>query len=194
MTTEQEQIEQEETELVEETLPSDLISTGPAAKANRYRMDSLERAIVKQLLDDARKPFQAIARELGVDEKTVRNRVAKLRDRGVLSFVPKTNANLLKGCITAVVAVNVRPDMRNDVERVAKEISLLPMVSWVGSVMGHYDIMIEVIVDSWEALTKFELSDLPTIPGVGQTDSFLVLSHFGTRGTSFVDAILRPRQ
>ena len=162
-------------------------------KGARYRLDDLERSIVKQLLDDARKPFQGIARELGIDEKTVRNRVSKLREKGVLRFTPTTNPNRLKGCIVAMIAVNVRPDMRNNLEALAKRIADLPMVSWVGSVMGHYDLLLEVVVDSWESLSKFELSDLPSIEGVGQTDSFLVLTHYGSRGVAFVDAILNPR-
>ena len=160
--------------------------------SGRYDLDDLDRRIVKALMDDARAPFQSIARELSVDEKTIRNRVARLRDADVLSFRPVTNGNILKGCISAIVAINIRTDIRNDVERLAEEVAELPMVSWVGTVMGQYDLIAEVIVDSWDALTHFELQELPAIKGVGATSSFLVLNNYGRRGVPFVDAILNP--
>lgn len=176
-----------------------------ARKARRFRrrvtriedverrpLDPLEREIIRACTDDGRKPFQAIARELGVDEKTVRNRVAKLRDNGILKFIPTANINRLEGSMVAIVAINITSDVRGDVYRVAKELSELPMVSWVGLVMGQYDIIAEVVVESWEALVKFELSELSALPWVGKSDSFLVLSQFGRRGVPFVDGILAP--
>ena len=171
-----------------------VISASPVPRSNRYRLDKLECQIISHLDEDGRKPFQAIARELGVDEKTVRNRVSKLREQGILNFIPTTDANKLKGCIVALVAISIRADIRNDVERLARDIASLPMVSWVGTVMGQYDLMVEVIVESWDALARFELHELTQISGIGKTDSFLVLSHYGKRGMPFVERILNPRK
>ena len=160
------------------------------AGAARYRLDTTEREIVKRLAEDGRTPFQSIAKEIGVDEKTVRNRVAKLREKGLLNLTPTANGNNLDGCLVAIVAINIRTDIRNTVEELAQSIAELPMVSWVGAVLGQYDIIAEVVVESWDDLTRFELQELPQIEGVGKTTSFLVLSHFGKRGVPFVDAIL----
>jgi hypothetical protein len=65
------------------------------------------------------------------------------------------------------------------------------MVSWVGTIMGRFDLIAEVIVDSRSALAQFQLNELPSIPGVGLTEGFLVLSHHGARGVPFVEETLR---
>lgn len=155
-------------------------------------MDNLEKAIISQLCEDGRKPFQSIARELGVDEKTVRNRVAKLRENGLLRIIPTTEGNELRECIVALVAINIIPEYRSDPEKVVTQLSELPMVSWVGTTMGRYDLIAEVVVDSRETLARFQLTELASIPGVGLTEGFLVLSHHGKRGIPFVEEILQP--
>jgi|GEM_PF-730836 len=162
-------------------------------RSGRYRLDNLEKAILSLLCKDGRMAYQTIARELAVDEKTVRNRIAKLREGGILNFIPAANPNEMRGCIVAIIAVCTDTNVRNDVHRLADELASLPMVSWVGAVMGQYDLMLEVVVDSWEELVQFELEELPAVQGVGRTDSFLVLSHYGKRGVPFVENILQPK-
>ena len=162
--------------------------------AAKGKLDELEKAIVKQLQTDGRKPFQSIAREIGVDEKTVRNRVNKLRESGLLQIIPTTEGNALRDCIVAVVAITISQEGRSNPEQVAERIASLPCVSWAGTLMGRFDIIAEVVVDSREALARFQMHDLPSIPGVGLTEGFLVMSHHGQRGVPFVDELLNPSE
>ncbi len=164
-----------------------------AGRRKRYQLDDLERAIIRELCEDGRKPFQAIARALDVDEKTVRNRISKLREMGCLKIIPTAEVNTLKGCIVAIIAVNISGEGRRNVEELASRIASLPMVSWVGVLLGQFDLLVEVVVESWEDLTQFEYLDLPGVSGISTTTSFLVLSHYGKRGTPFVETILQPR-
>lgn len=158
-------------------------------RKERYRLDDLERSIVLLLREDARMPFQTIARELGVDEKTVRNRISKLRSNGVLNFTVTTDGNTLDGCLMALIGIQLQAGVRADCSEIIKKLSQIPIVSWTGAVMGRYDLIVEVVVDSWDRLTLFQMTELPAIAGIGHTESFLVLSHNG-RGVSFVDGIL----
>lgn len=157
-----------------------------------YVFDNLEKAIISQLREDGRKPFQTIARELKVDEKTVRNRINRLRDSGVLRIVPTAEGNKLRECIVSLIAVNISPEYRGRSQEVVDGLSKLPGVSWVANTMGRYDIIAEVIVDTREALSRFQLVDLSSVPGVAATEGFLVLSHQGSRGVPFVSTILQP--
>ncbi len=162
----------------------------PRGKAGGGKLDELEKSIIKQLQSDGRKPFQTIAREIGVDEKTVRNRVAKLRENGLLQIIPTTEGNALRDCIVALVAITISHEGRSNPEEVAERIASLPCVAWAGTLMGRFDIIAEVVVDSREALGRFQMHDLPNISGVGLTEGFLVMSHHGHRGVPFVDELL----
>lgn len=150
-------------------------------------LDPLECAIIRELCEDGRKPFQAIAREVGVDEKTVRNRVSKLRESGVLRIVPSIEGNSLRNCIVSLIAITFSDEGRLEPIEVAERISSLPMVSWVGTVMGRFDLIAEIVADSRETLSRFQMIELPAIRGVGRTEGFLIMSHHGIRGVPFIE-------
>jgi Lrp/AsnC family transcriptional regulator for asnA, asnC and gidA len=161
-----------------------------ASKSHGGRLDNLEKSIIRQLREDGRKPFQTIAKELGVDEKTVRNRVSKLREGGLLQIIPTTEGNALRDCIVALVAITISQEGRVHPEEVAERIAALPSVSWAGTLLGRFDIIAEVVVDSREALARFQMTELPQIPGVGLTEGFMVMSRHGQVGIPFVDELL----
>ena len=47
-------------------------------------VDSLDRSILSYLRDSARAPYVDIAKSVGVTERTVRTRIKKLEDDGVI--------------------------------------------------------------------------------------------------------------
>ena len=47
-------------------------------------VDSLDRAILSFLRESARAPYVEIAKEVGVTERTVRTRIKRLEDEGVI--------------------------------------------------------------------------------------------------------------
>jgi len=49
-----------------------------------YEIDTLDRLILQALVEDARKPFLEIARELDVSGGTIHQRYNKLRDAGIV--------------------------------------------------------------------------------------------------------------
>ncbi|HQH28812.1 MAG TPA: Lrp/AsnC family transcriptional regulator [Oligoflexia bacterium] len=174
--------------LAESALPSPDKTDDTPERA--YSLDNLEKEIIRRLNEDGRKPFQTIAKEVGVDEKTVRNRVSRLRERGLLRVLPSVSGNRLRDCLTEIVGVTITQEYRARMREVAGNIAALPAVSWVGIVMGRYDLLVEVVVRSRAALTQFQLSELTAVAGVGTAEGFLVLSHHGMRGVPFTDAVL----
>jgi Lrp/AsnC family transcriptional regulator, regulator for asnA, asnC and gidA len=54
-------------------------------------MDALDFGIVRELQDDGRRAFREIARNLSVPEATVRTRVKRLQDQGVLQILAFTD-------------------------------------------------------------------------------------------------------
>ncbi len=60
------------------------------------KMDETNKAIIRQLCD-GRKPFSAIAEELSITENTVRSRVNKLIDEGVLQISGRSTLKPFRG-------------------------------------------------------------------------------------------------
>jgi len=102
-------------------------------------MDELDREILSILRRDARKPYTEIAEEVGTSEGTVRNRVERLTDDGVIErFTVSTRTGNVKAMIELDVAVDV--DTASLSERVAE----WEQVDFVWQVSGEEDIVLVV--------------------------------------------------
>ena len=104
-------------------------------------MDELDREILSILRRDARTPYTEIADQVGTSEGTVRNRVDRLVDDGIIErFTVPTRTGNVKSMIEVGVDVNV------DTEAVTDHIAEWPAVDFVWQVSGEEDIV--VVVDA----------------------------------------------
>jgi Lrp/AsnC family transcriptional regulator, regulator for asnA, asnC and gidA len=118
----------------------------------------------------------AIARKLDLTEGTVRQRVKKLKDAGILKVRALTNPEVLENQQLAYISANVSESKLLDSK--AQELANLPQVLNVSLVAGQYDLMIEVMVDSNKGLMKFITEELSTIEGLAKTETFLTLKSY----------------
>ncbi|MFC6974110.1 Lrp/AsnC family transcriptional regulator [Halomicroarcula sp. GCM10025709] len=104
-------------------------------------MDELDREILSILRKDARTPYTEIADAIGTSEGTVRNRVERLVDDGVIErFTVATRTGNVKSMIEVSVDVDV------DTAAVSDRIAEWPEVDFVWQVSGEEDIV--VVVDA----------------------------------------------
>ncbi|AAV48053.1 MULTISPECIES: Lrp/AsnC family transcriptional regulator [Haloarcula] len=104
-------------------------------------MDDLDREILSILRRDARTPYTEIADRVGTSEGTVRNRVERLVDDGVIErFTVATRTGNVKAMIEVSVDVNV------DTAEVSDRIADWQEVDFVWQVSGEEDIV--VVVDA----------------------------------------------
>lgn len=102
-------------------------------------MDELDREILSILRRDARKPYTEIAEQVGTSEGTVRNRVERMTDEGVIErFTVATRTGNVKAMIELDVAVDVNTSTLG--ERVAD----WEQVDFVWQVSGEEDIVLVV--------------------------------------------------
>ncbi|MFC7082525.1 Lrp/AsnC family transcriptional regulator [Halorussus caseinilyticus] len=102
-------------------------------------MDELDREILSILRRDARKPYTEIAETVGTSEGTVRNRVERMTDEGVIErFTVATRTGNVKAMIELDVAVDVNTSDLG--ERVAD----WEQVDFVWQVSGEEDIVLVV--------------------------------------------------
>jgi len=135
-------------------------------------LDDLDLDILAALQQDGRKRFTEIARVLGVSEGTVRNRAARLEEEGVMQVVGLIDPQKLGFDAPAMISVSVEAPK---LEEVTATIATFPEVSYLISVSGEFDLMVEVFCRDREHLADFLNQKLRKIPGVMRTQTSLVL-------------------
>lgn len=135
-------------------------------------LDDIDRGILHHLCQDGRTPFTSIATALDVAEGTVRKRVNRLLEEGVLQVVGIIDPEKVGIQTLAIVGVKT---MGSNVDRVVAQLRKLPEVRYVAICAGTYDIILEVAVPSNEALFVFLTKTLRTIPDVIGSDTSLVM-------------------
>lgn len=122
-------------------------------------------------------PNNTIARELDISEGTVRLRLKKLRDAGILEIKALLNPDTLENKQLALIAMRLAESRL--LESKAAEIARLENVLSVSIVSGRYDLIAEVLVDSNRGLVSFLTEELPSVEGVLSSESFLLLKNYG---------------
>ncbi|SEA06210.1 DNA-binding transcriptional regulator, Lrp family [Haloplanus vescus] len=102
-------------------------------------MDDLDRRILGILRRDSRTPYTEIADQVGTSEGTVRNRVERLVDEGIIErFTVATRTGNVKAMIEVSVAVDV------DTADVSGRMAEWNEVDFVWQVSGEADIVMVV--------------------------------------------------
>ena len=139
---------------------------------SNFVLDDFDREIIRLLQADGRMPFLTIANELGLAEGTVRRRVAKLLDEGLVRIVGI--ADPFKVGLNTVAVVGLKVE-RGKIESIAEALSALPEVRYVALSTGNYDLVIEVVVSSNDELLAFLVDTLSGIQGISNTGTSIVL-------------------
>lgn len=102
-------------------------------------MDELDREILDVLRRDARTPYTEIAERVGTSEGTVRNRVERMTEAGVIErFTVATRTGNIKAMIELGVDVAV------DTTEVAERMAEWDEVDFVWQVSGEEDVVLVV--------------------------------------------------
>ncbi|MFF2064038.1 Lrp/AsnC family transcriptional regulator [Streptomyces sp. NPDC058200] len=135
-------------------------------------LDATDRRIIAILQADGRRPYSQIADDLGIPASSVRYRVQRLEETGVLQIVGIANPLTIGFDRLAMIGMRVRPGTAQEVCRSLRD---LPETSYVIMTAGQYDVMAEVICRDTDHFTDLMNRRLHLIDGVVSTDSFFVL-------------------
>lgn len=137
-------------------------------------IDDLDKKVILELQEDARRSFKKIAKRLNVSEGTIRNRIERLADSNILKLQARVNPFLLPHKVAALVGVNLKV---RDHEEKMKQIEKIPAVTSVWAATGRYDLFFEVMVDSLQELNEILIKgELKKIGGIAFTETFVILS------------------
>jgi Lrp/AsnC family transcriptional regulator, regulator for asnA, asnC and gidA len=133
-------------------------------------LDDIDRRIIQHLREDGRRAYAVIARDVGLSEAAVRQRVGRmLRDQvihiGAATFPTR------RGFLTASLHIRVEQGRH---EEVARAIAELPEAEWVATCLGAYDVEADVVCESRERLYETVVERIRDLPGVRDVDLCLV--------------------
>ena len=137
-------------------------------------IDHLDERIIEIMKKDSRRPFVEIADELKVSEGTIRSRVRKLFEEGIIqSFTIKTSSKNVKAIIEVKIDDNV------NTSEIASSIAKFDGVSEVFEVTGEEDIVAIIDVTSSPQLNEI-IERIRRFDNVQSTRTRLILKeHFG---------------
>ena len=142
---------------------------------HQYELDDRDRRII-ELLRTGVINNSSVAKELGVSEGMVRQRIRRLKENGILSLRGLINPDILANRQLVLLGLNVSETRRLD--EIAQRVSTLESVLSVSLVSGRFDLIIELLLDSHQGLVDFLTERLSTIEGITTTESFLSLKTY----------------
>jgi Lrp/AsnC family transcriptional regulator for asnA, asnC and gidA len=134
-------------------------------------LDKTDIAIIGHLQMDGRRAYTTIAKDLGISEASVRQRVARLLRTNVIQIVA-VSSPLDLGLIWAQVHLRVEGER---LEAVAAEVAELPQVDYVSICAGNFDILVGIVAHDREELMDVLVNHVRTIPGIVQAEFLLHL-------------------
>ena len=134
-------------------------------------MDELDAQLIRHLQVDGRRPYTQLAREVGLSEAAVRQRIQRLLDGGVMQIVAVTDPLQLGLHRQAMILIKVEGDIRE----VAAELATFDEVDYLVLTAGSVDILAEVLVRDDDALLELLNDRIRKVPGVVGTESVIYL-------------------
>ena len=141
------------------------------------KVDDININIIKHLRN-GRKSYKQIAETLNISENTVRSRVSKLIDEGILEITGLVDTEPIAG--HRVVFVGVKLSSLNLVEK-GKEFSKLKGVVSVSVVTGRFDLMLVVLLKEGFDLLEFYTQEVYKLKGVHSVETFVVYKGYNLK-------------
>lgn len=139
-----------------------------------YQIDNLDRAILRALQADAKRPYLDLARELEVSGGTVHQRVNRLRELGIITGTRVTLDKRKLG-LDVTVLIGLHLTSAKAVGKVTERLKKFPEVLEVYYTTGNYSLILKVCVPSIEGYHQFLIKKLQAIDEVQSTESFICM-------------------
>lgn len=133
-------------------------------------LDDINKKIISHLRE-GRKSFKEIANSLSIAENTVKSRIRKLEDAGIIDITTVVNPEKLEG--HQIVMIGIQVEDLNYL-KTGQKISKLKRVINVNVTTGRYDFIITVHLDAGFDLLKFLSTELSKIKGITVSETFVV--------------------
>jgi Lrp/AsnC family transcriptional regulator for asnA, asnC and gidA len=138
-------------------------------------LDQLDLRIIRSLNKDARKPFKTIAKELDVSDATIRKRIKRMQEDGVIKqFIVLLDYRIMGRVVKAFIGLKINP---TKIQSVVEKLECLADVHVLYRTTGTMDLFLEVIFSDLDELNSFLGNEL-NLEGVIETEVNIVIGAY----------------
>lgn len=142
----------------------------------KIKLDDIDREILVELEKDSRITPTQLSRILDEPRTTIKSRIDRMVDSGLIKgFAITKNHRLLGLPTTAFILISYDSSSGVSEDRVARELYRIKHVEEVHIISGEYDILVKIRGESIESVGESVVDSMHMIPGVART---LTLSSF----------------
>ena len=135
-------------------------------------LEPLDHRILDLLMEDGRMACAEMARRLGdASERTIRYRLQRLVDRGVVRVAAVPNPRAVGYHVVADVFLEVEPAA---IRAAAERLTTYARVSYVACSLGDVDISLQVVGKDNDEIYDFVTQVVAKVPGVRKTTTLIV--------------------
>lgn len=119
----------------------------------KMNIDRLDLRIIRSLNADGRKPYKTIAQELGVSDATIRKRIKRMKDDGVIKqFNVLIDYDKIGRVVKAFIGLKINPAKLTNI---VSSLEHNPDIQVLYRTTGSADIFVELIVNDMQELNWF---------------------------------------
>ena len=133
-------------------------------------LNGIDERIIHLLKKDATQNSEALAKHLNVSSSTVRRRIKKLMQSGVLRISASVDPTKVGLHLAVVLALDIVHDKLNQAE---KKLADETQVEWVSKTTGRFDLIAFARFSSVAHLSTFLSSNLSRIDGIRNSETFI---------------------
>jgi len=105
-------------------------------------MDEKDKRILEMLIEDSRRPYREVADDVGLSESTVRKRVLKLQEEGVIEKFTIKICREEERCIIAFLTLIPRNE--SEMKELLRETQIIPQCEEVYFLAGQCGVLVKV--------------------------------------------------
>jgi DNA-binding Lrp family transcriptional regulator len=142
------------------------------------KFDAVDRALLRELQNDARQTNRDLAAKTGVSPSTSLERVRLLRERGIVTGYHATvDLEAVGRPVQALISVRIRPPARPVIEGFREWAARLPEVIGLFVTSGAHDFLLHVAVPDVNGVYAFVIDRLTERREVADVQTAMVYEH-----------------
>lgn len=128
------------------------------------RLDKIDLAIINSLMQDGRKSFRQVAKDINVSTPTVEAHFSRMKGLGIIkNIVPTFDIDKLDEQLSAFIYLKTNP---SESVNIANKLSSVPSIKGVYVMTGNYNLIAKVIAEKPKRLEEFIREKLAAIEGI----------------------------